>query len=105
MCEILDYRYARYASGATTEDPPVHPPGPLADVQVWLPAIDYAAGLATGGAPSAATTRQVTTVPVVLKVYPLISLLGIGLALALLGALIRALPPKRLRGLRGTVVR
>ena len=91
MCEILDYRYARYASGATQMIHPFIHRGLLRDVQVWLPAIDYTAGLAAGGASPAATTRQVTTVPVVLKVYPLISLLWIGLALALLGALIRRL--------------
>ena len=63
--------------------------GLLRDGQVWLPAIDYAADLAAGGASSTATNQQVTTVPVVHKVYLLISLLWIGLALALLGALRR----------------
>jgi cytochrome c biogenesis factor len=38
-----------------------------------------------------ASARRATTVPVVLKVYPLISLLWIGLVLALLGALLRRL--------------
>jgi cytochrome c-type biogenesis protein CcmF len=91
MCEILDYRYARYASGTTQMIHPFIHRGVLRDVQVWLPAIDYAASPARGGASSPATIRQVTTVPVVLKVYPLISLLWMGLAFALLGALIRRL--------------
>jgi cytochrome c-type biogenesis protein CcmF len=91
MCEILDYRYARYASGTTQMIHPFIHRGLLRDVQVWLPAIDYTAGLAAGGASPAAITRQVTMVPVVLKVYPLISLLWVGLALALLGALVRRL--------------
>jgi cytochrome c-type biogenesis protein CcmF len=90
MCEILGYRYARYASGATQMMHPFIHRGLLRDVQVWLPAIDYTAGSAAPGARPAAT-RRVTTVPVVLKVYPLISLLWLGLALALLGALIRRL--------------
>ena len=87
MCEILDYRYARYAGGETQMIHPFIHRGLLRDVQVWLPALDYAAG----GTSPTATTRQVTTVPVVLKVYPLIGLLWIGLGLALLGALIRRL--------------
>ena len=91
MCEILDYRYARYAGGETQMIHPFIHRGLLRDVQVWLPALDYATGLAAGGAAAAATSRQLTTVPVVLKVYPLISLLWIGLAFVLLGALMRRL--------------
>jgi cytochrome c-type biogenesis protein CcmF len=91
MCEILDYRYARYASGATQMIHPFIHRSLLQDVQVWLPAIDYAASLPAHRAEPPAAARQVTIVPVVLNVYPLISLLWIGLGLALLGALIRRL--------------
>ncbi len=91
MCEILDYRYARYTGGATQMIHPFIHRGLLRDVQVWLPAIDYAAGLAAGGASPTTINREITTVPVVLKVYPLIGLLWIGLALTLLGALVRCL--------------
>ena len=58
MCEILDYRYARYASDA---DQMIHPfihRGAWRDVQVWLPAIEYEQGT-DGGAPA----RRATTVP------------------------------------------
>ena len=41
MCEILDYRYARYASGSEQMIHPFIHRGPWRDVQVWLPAIDY----------------------------------------------------------------
>jgi cytochrome c-type biogenesis protein CcmF len=91
MCEILDYRYARYASGSTQMIHPFIHRGLLRDIQVWLPAIDYAAAAPADGASPMASARRVTTVPVVLKVYPLISLLWIGLVLALLGALLRRL--------------
>ena len=41
MCEILDYRYARYVSDS---DQMIHPfihRGAWRDVQVWLPAIEH----------------------------------------------------------------
>ena len=80
MCEILDYRYARYASDS---DQMIHPfihRGAWRDVQVWLPAVEYEQGT-DGGAPA----RRASTVPLVLKVYPLMSWLWVGLALMLAG--------------------
>ena len=78
MCEILDYRYARYRSGATQMIHPFIHRGAWRDVQVWLPPIEYE--VADGVA-----ARRASTVPVVLKVYPLMSWLWGGLALMLAG--------------------
>ena len=80
MCEILDYRYARYVSDS---DQMIHPfmhRGAWRDVQVWLPAVEH--GTASDGYPPA---RRASTVPVVLKVYPLMSWLWVGLGLMLAG--------------------
>jgi cytochrome c-type biogenesis protein CcmF len=80
MCEILDYRYARYASDANQMIHPFIHRGAWRDVQVWLPAVEYEQA-SDGGAPA----RRATTVPVILKVYPLMSWLWGGLAAMLAG--------------------
>jgi cytochrome c-type biogenesis protein CcmF len=80
MCEILDYRYARHASDAGQMIHPFIHRGAWRDVQVWLPAVEY--GTASAGA---ASVRRATEVPLVLKVYPLMSWLWVGLALMLAG--------------------
>lgn len=72
MCEILDYRYARYAAGKTRMLDPFLHRGAWRDVQVWVPAVEHgAAGV---------------SVPVVIKTYPLAAWVWVGLALLLLGA-------------------
>lgn len=80
MCEILDYRYARYVSDSTQMIHPFIDRGPWRDVQVWLPAIEY-----ERSADDETPARRATTVPVVLKIYPLMSWLWIGLGLMLVG--------------------
>lgn len=80
MCEILDYRYARYASASGQMIHPFIHRGAWRDVQVWLPAVEYERG-SDGDAPA----RRASTVPVVLKVYPLMSWLWAGLAMMLAG--------------------
>ena len=94
MCEILDYRYARYVSGDAEMIHPLIHRGLWRDVQVWLPAIDYSGpqgpGVATDG-------RRTTTVPLVLKVYPLVGWLWLGLGLALAGAAVRLIGTLRQR--------
>ena len=80
MCEILDYRYARYASDSSQMIHPFIHRGAWRDVQVWLPAVEHGPG-SEGGAPA----RRATTVPLVLKVYPLMSWLWVGLGLMLAG--------------------
>ena len=80
MCEILDYRYARYASGSGQMIHPFIHRGAWRDVQVWLPAIEYAQASKDG-----TLARRATTVPLVLKVYPLMSWLWGGLAAMLAG--------------------
>ena len=82
MCEILDYRYARYVTDNSRIMHPFIHRGLWRDVQVWFPAVDYRAGLE--GAPDPRPTR----VPVVLKIYPMMTWLWAGLALALAGAAI-----------------
>jgi cytochrome c-type biogenesis protein CcmF len=80
MCEILDYRYARYASDSSQMIHPFIHRGTWRDVQVWLPAVEYEQA-SDGGVPA----RRATTVPVILKVYPLMSWLWAGLAAMLAG--------------------
>jgi hypothetical protein len=53
---------------------------------VWLPAIDYSA---FQDGEEMVEARRATTVPVVLKVYPLVGSLWLGLGLALGGAALR----------------
>src|SRR5690606_31133742 len=85
-CQILDYRYARHASGDSEMSHPLIHRGLWRDVQVWLPAIDYSAAQRAG-----AVARPAATVPVVLKVYPLVGFLWLGLCLTLAGAALRLL--------------
>ena len=84
MCEIVDYRYARTVSGATRLiDPFIHR-GLLRDVQIWLPAVEY------GLEPSAdaeTLLRRPSIVPVVLKIYPMMTWMWLGLALTLISSL------------------
>ena len=94
MCEILDYRYARYVGGDAEMIHPFIHRGLWRDVQVWLPAIDYSAAQEGG---VAAESRRATTVPVVLKVYPLVGWLWLGLGLALGGAALRLVVTLRQR--------
>jgi cytochrome c-type biogenesis protein CcmF len=79
MCEILDYRYARYASDSSQMIHPFIHRGRWRDVQVWLPAVEYEQSA------DEAPARRAATVPVVLKVYPLMRWLWVGLAAMLVG--------------------
>ncbi|HYG90058.1 MAG TPA: cytochrome c biogenesis protein CcsA [Azospirillum sp.] len=77
MCEILDYRYARYAAESSRIIAPGLSRGLWRDVQVWV----------AGGSDSGA--RQV---PLVLKVYPMVTWIWIGFgAAALAGVGLNAL--------------
>lgn len=82
MCEILDYRYARYVSGDTEMIHPFIHRGLWRDVQVWLPAVDFDQ---SGDGVQATTSR----VPVVLKVYPLMAWFWVGLFTILIGTAMR----------------
>ncbi len=94
LCEILDYRFARYSSGPSYMlDPFIHR-GLWRDVQVWVPAVEYAT---SNGAP----VPQATPVTVVVKAYPLISWLWSGLAVALVAALALAVTAWRQEGRQG----
>lgn len=79
MCEIIDYRYARYASGAKQMIHPLISRGFWRDVQIWVPAVSNRQQQTLGVA------AQPGTVPVILKVFPLMSFVWIGLLLGLLG--------------------
>ncbi|HEY0836091.1 MAG TPA: cytochrome c biogenesis protein CcsA [Azospirillum sp.] len=72
MCEILDYRYARYAAGKDRLLDPFLHRGLWRDVQVWVPPVAHG----DAGA----------DVAVVVKTFPLASWVWVGLALVLLGA-------------------
>jgi cytochrome c-type biogenesis protein CcmF len=90
MCEIIDYRYARYMSGSKQMIHPLISRGLLRDVQIWIPAVS--------GSESAPPNAG--QVPVILKVFPLMSFVWIGLLLVLVGFLIhmvvdRPRPPNR----------
>jgi cytochrome c-type biogenesis protein CcmF len=80
MCEIIDYRYARYMSGQKQMIHPLISRGLWRDVQIWIPAV-------SGGENDRPNTGLV---PVILKVFPLMSFVWIGLLLALAGFLIHA---------------
>jgi len=84
MCEMIDYRYARAVSASGQMIHPFIHRGLWRDVQVWFPALEYEVD---GPAPE----RQATKVPMVLKGFPMMTPLWIGLVMALLGALIAAL--------------
>lgn len=83
MCEMIDYRYARYRSDATQIIHPLISRGLLRDVQIWVPAVSGPEDLAAPGAPP-----QQGRLPVVLKVFPLMSWVWIGLLVALSGFLL-----------------
>jgi cytochrome c-type biogenesis protein CcmF len=80
MCEILDYRYARYADKSGRIMHPFIHRGLWRDVQVWFPSPEFTTG--TSGRPEPQPGR----LPVVLKTYPMMTWLWIGLAMALAGA-------------------
>jgi cytochrome c-type biogenesis protein CcmF len=89
ICEILDYRYARYADQPGYVLHPFIDRGWLRDLQLWVsPA---AAVAALGGGPQSAQAV------VVLRVFPFASLLWIGLILTSLAALWLALRSAAIR--------
>ena len=77
MCEILDYRYARYSVGQSRIMQPFIHRGLWRDVQVWFPSLDYSPHGKAG-----AETRSSAEIPVVLKVFPMVTWLWSGLMLA-----------------------
>jgi cytochrome c-type biogenesis protein CcmF len=86
MCEILDYRYARTVSGDVQMiDPFIHR-GLWRDVQVWLPAVEYRREAEASDTSGLAALRAPSTVPVVLKIFPMMTWLWVGLVVAWLGA-------------------
>ena len=80
MCEILDYRYARYADKSGRIMHPFIHRGLWRDVQVWFPSPEFKAG--ENGEPEPQPGR----LPLILKTYPMMTWLWIGLAMALAGA-------------------
>lgn len=83
ICEILDYRYARYANEPGYVLDPFIDRGWARDIQLWVS--PSAAVAALEGGP------QVSQVVVVLRVFPFASLLWMGLLLTSAGALWLAL--------------
>ncbi|MHA1537084.1 MAG: cytochrome c biogenesis protein CcsA [Alphaproteobacteria bacterium] len=79
MCEIIDYRYARYASGARQMIHPLISRGFWRDVQIWVPAVSNKRDRVVGAG------EKPGSVPVILKIFPLMSFVWIGLLMALLG--------------------
>ncbi|MDH3913261.1 MAG: cytochrome c biogenesis protein CcsA, partial [Rhodospirillales bacterium] len=98
MCEIVDYRYARSVGGPRRMIHPFIHRGLWRDVQVWFPAVDYRVDGTGAPGEGVAAARQASEVPVVLKVFPLLSWVWIGLALCLGGAAV--LTFQELRGRR-----
>ena len=62
-------------------DPFIHR-GLWRDVQVWLPALEYR----VEGDGDMSELRAPSTVPVVLKIYPMMTWMWLGLAIAIIGA-------------------
>ncbi|MDH3690781.1 MAG: cytochrome c biogenesis protein CcsA [Gammaproteobacteria bacterium] len=86
LCQILDYRYARYVSGpAHRLDPFIHR-GLWQDLQVWVPAINYRLIELPQDGDGEAVQREAATIPLVIKSYPLLSWVWIGLTISLIGA-------------------
>ncbi|MCP4330222.1 MAG: cytochrome c biogenesis protein CcsA [Alphaproteobacteria bacterium] len=82
MCEIVDYRYARYASDDRQMIHPFISRGLWRDVQVWFPAVSYPSRLdATEGSLGEGSG----TAPMVLKVIPAMSWIWIGLCMVIGG--------------------
>lgn len=80
QCEILDYRYARAVGGATRRMDPLIERGLWRDVQLWVPSPNYVVD--ENGLPQA----QAGALTVVIKSFPLLGWLWIGLALLCLAA-------------------
>ena len=81
LCEILDYRYARYAGGPRHLLDPFVIRGWWGDQQVWVPASSALMGQVP------ADDAQGPTL-IVIRRYPLVSLVWLGLVCMVLGALI-----------------
>jgi cytochrome c-type biogenesis protein CcmF len=86
ICEILDYRYARYADQPGYVLHPFIDRGWARDLQLWVATSSAVAALEGG--------PQAAQAVVVLRVLPFASLLWIGLTLTSLGALWLALRPQ-----------
>lgn len=80
ICEMLDYRYARYIDGSARIMHPFIHRGLWRDVQIWFPSPEFR------DEGDGSVRPQVGPVPVVLKTYPMMTWLWLGLALMLVGA-------------------
>ncbi|MBZ0218202.1 MAG: hypothetical protein K8F25_16725, partial [Fimbriimonadaceae bacterium] len=81
MCEMVDYRFARYLSDGTQMIHPLISRGIWRDVQIWVPAVSTRK---LNGPESSDTSGDTA---VILKIFPMISWVWIGLVLALTGFL------------------
>ena len=82
LCQVLDYRYARYVSGPTyIVDPFIHR-GIWRDTQLWVSPVFAANGLSGTGV---SNPVQAT---IVVRAYPLLSWLWIGLVATLAAAFV-----------------
>lgn len=79
ICEVLDYRYARYANTPGYVLHPFIDRGWARDVQLWVSSAAAVAALEGG--------PQASQAVVVLRIFPFASLLWLGLVLASAGAL------------------
>lgn len=77
MCEMIDYRYARYLSESEQIIHPLISRGLWRDVQIWVPAVSGPKAVGRGPVQG--------SLPVILKVFPLMSFVWLGLAVTLLG--------------------
>ena len=92
MCEMVDYRFARFMSGDRQMIHPVIHRGLLRDVQLWFPAVHYQARIGPDAAPEELeAARAAGVAPLMLKVYPLLSWIWIGFLIVLPGAAILTL--------------
>lgn len=81
MCEMVDYRFARYLSDGTQMIHPLISRGIWRDVQIWVPAVSTRK---VNGQPAPGGSGDTA---VILKIFPMISWVWIGLILALSGFL------------------
>jgi cytochrome c-type biogenesis protein CcmF len=92
MCEMVDYRFARFMSGDRQMIHPVIHRGLVRDVQLWFPAVHYQTQLPPNATPAEfAAAREASVAPLMLKIYPLLSWIWIGFLMILAGAAILTL--------------
>ena len=92
VCELLDYRYARQVGASGYLLQPLIDHGWRRTAQFWISPAALGDAVERGARPPVAV--------VVVKVFPFVSLLWVGLVLTVLGGIWLALAPQRIEGVK-----